>query len=92
MIKADKKVAQLTIEELKQNLWIEMGTRVVFIDFTVYNANMNMFAVVKLVFEFPAAGGDLPTPFYTGSFFVCLCLSLISQPQVASFPLLFTPG
>ena len=59
LLKADKKVAQLTIEELKQNFWIEMGTRVVFIDFTVYNANMNMFAVVKLVFEFPAAGGFL---------------------------------
>ena len=27
---------------------------------------MNMFAVVKLVFEFPAAGGVLPTSFYTG--------------------------
>ena len=66
MLKADKKVAQLTIEELKQNLWIEWGTRVVFVDFTVYNANMNMFAVVKLVFEFPAAGGVLPTSFYTG--------------------------
>ena len=66
LLKADKKVAQLTIEELKQNLWIEWGTRVVFVDFTVYNANMNMFAVVKLVFEFPAAGGVLPTSFYTG--------------------------
>ena len=66
LLNADKRVARLTIEELKQNLWLEMGTRVVFIDFTVYNANMNMFAVVKLVFEFPAAGGVLPTAFYTG--------------------------
>ena len=65
LLPADKKKAELTMAELKQNLWVEMGTRVVFIDFSVYNANMNMFAVVKLVFEFPASGGVLPKGFYT---------------------------
>ena len=65
LLPADKKKAELTMAELKQNLWVEMGTRVVFIDFSVYNANMNMFAVVKLVFEFPASGGVLPEGFYT---------------------------
>ncbi|CAH2002303.1 unnamed protein product [Acanthoscelides obtectus] len=45
------------IEDLKWNMWIERGTRAVFIDFTVYNGNKNLFAVCKLVFEFPAVGG-----------------------------------
>ena len=35
------------IDEMKQNLWLDRGTRAVFIDFTVYNANINMFCVVR---------------------------------------------
>ena len=27
------------------------------VDFTVYNANVNLFCVVKLAFEFPPTGG-----------------------------------
>ena len=34
-------------EVLKDNLWLDRGTRVVFIDFTVYNANINLFCVIK---------------------------------------------
>lgn len=36
------------IEELKQNLWIDRATRAVFVDFTIYNANMNYFCIIKL--------------------------------------------
>lgn len=35
------------LAELKQNLWIDRGTRVVFIDFSVYNANINLFCIVR---------------------------------------------
>ena len=35
------------IDALFDNLWIDRGTRVVFIDFTVYNANINLFCVVR---------------------------------------------
>ena len=35
------------IEELKQYLWLDRGTRAVFVDFTVYNANINLFCVIK---------------------------------------------
>ncbi|GIY28689.1 polycystin-2 [Caerostris darwini] len=37
------------------------GVDPVFIDFTVYNANLNLFCVVKLCFEFPATGGMIPS-------------------------------
>lgn len=44
-------------EGLRLNKWLDRGTRVVFLDFTVYNANINLFCQIKLTVEFPAAGG-----------------------------------
>ncbi|NXX81390.1 PK2L2 protein, partial [Urocolius indicus] len=44
---------------LRQNSWLTRGTRVVFIDFSTYNANINLFCIIKLVVEFPATGGAL---------------------------------
>jgi hypothetical protein len=34
---------------VQTNRWLTRGTRVVFIDFTLYNANINLFCVVKCV-------------------------------------------
>ncbi|MBN3315646.1 PKD2 protein, partial [Atractosteus spatula] len=45
------------IRTLKGNLWLDRGSRAVFIDFSVYNANVNLFCIVRLVVEFPATGG-----------------------------------
>jgi len=55
--KADSKVI---IEDLKKNLWLDRGTRAVVIDFTVYNANINLFCIVSLILEYPATGGCIP--------------------------------
>ncbi|XP_061279589.1 polycystin-2-like protein 2 isoform X2 [Bos javanicus] len=44
---------------LRLNSWITRGTRVIFIDFSVYNANVNLFCIIRLVAEFPATGGIL---------------------------------
>uniref|UniRef100_UPI00398EA1B4 polycystin-2 n=1 Tax=Pristiophorus japonicus TaxID=55135 RepID=UPI00398EA1B4 len=49
------------LKVLKENLWLDRGTRAVFIDFSVYNANINLFCVIRLVVEFPATGGALPS-------------------------------
>nr|XP_033783246.1 polycystic kidney disease 2-like 2 protein [Geotrypetes seraphini] len=49
------------IQYLKRNSWLTRGTRVVFIDFTVYNANVNLFGVTRLTTEFPATGGAIPS-------------------------------
>ncbi|RZC40117.1 PKD channel and/or Ion trans domain containing protein [Asbolus verrucosus] len=35
------------MKDLKENLWITRGTRVIFIDFSVYNANLNIFCICK---------------------------------------------
>ncbi|KAM5322233.1 polycystin-2-like protein 1 isoform 2-T3 [Glossophaga mutica] len=49
------------LRELQEALWLDRGTRVVFIDFSVYNANINLFCVLRLVVEFPATGGAIPS-------------------------------
>ena len=39
--------SKLILRELKEGLWITRGTRYVSVDFTLYNANINLFNVVK---------------------------------------------
>ncbi|XP_042310262.1 polycystic kidney disease 2-like 2 protein isoform X5 [Sceloporus undulatus] len=46
---------------LREHSWITRGTRVIFIDFSMYNANVNLFCIVRLVVEFPATGGVIPS-------------------------------
>ncbi|KAL7889436.1 hypothetical protein AOLI_G00016940 [Acnodon oligacanthus] len=45
------------LRELKDNLWLDRGTRAVFLDFSVYNGNVNLFCIVRMLVEFPATGG-----------------------------------
>ncbi|XP_065670022.1 polycystin-2-like protein 1 isoform X5 [Hydra vulgaris] len=47
------------LNNLKEHLWLDRSTRAVFIDFSVYNANINLFCIITLLFEFPATGGCL---------------------------------
>ncbi|XP_028982895.2 polycystic kidney disease 2-like 1 protein [Betta splendens] len=56
-----KEESAAVLEELMSNLWLDQGTRAVFIDFSTYNANINMFCVLTLVVEFPATGGAIPS-------------------------------
>ncbi|KAG8223192.1 hypothetical protein J437_LFUL000358 [Ladona fulva] len=49
------------LSDLKKNGWIDRGTRVIFLDLTVYNANVNLFCIIKLVMEFPPTGGVVPS-------------------------------
>jgi len=35
------------LRPLFMNLWLDRATRAVFVDFTVYNANINLFCVIK---------------------------------------------
>nr|XP_006042336.2 polycystin-2 isoform X3 [Bubalus bubalis] len=49
------------VANLKKNVWLDRGTRAIFIDFSVYNANINLFCVIRLLIEFPATGGVIPS-------------------------------
>ncbi|XP_021359195.1 uncharacterized protein LOC110454143 [Mizuhopecten yessoensis] len=44
------------LSDLRQKNWIDRYTRSVFLMFTVYNANVNMFSTVNIVFELPSTG------------------------------------
>lgn len=35
------------LQELKNNLWLDRGTRAVFLDFSIYNGNVNLFCIVR---------------------------------------------
>lgn len=45
------------LQFLKDNLWLDRGSRAVFLDFSVYNGNINLFCIARLLVEFPATGG-----------------------------------
>ncbi|KNC47301.1 polycystin-2 [Thecamonas trahens ATCC 50062] len=46
---------------LQTNNWLDVQTRVVVVDFSTYNANINMFFVGQMVFEFLPSGGVVPS-------------------------------
>lgn len=49
--KADRLIFQLNATD-----WIDVYTRAVFIEFTVYNPNVNLFAYINLLTEFTSTG------------------------------------
>ncbi|XP_078407378.1 polycystin-2-like protein 1 [Cetorhinus maximus] len=73
---AQDKVASFgKITRLKSKLWLDSGSRAVFIDFTVYNANVNLFNAIRLLVEFPATGGAIPS----SEFFTVKLLRYVSN-------------
>ncbi|KAJ7986099.1 hypothetical protein DPEC_G00347290 [Dallia pectoralis] len=48
--------ASSTIQYLFDNTWLDMSTQAVFVEFTVYNANVNLFCIVTLMLENAAVG------------------------------------
>nr|AKN21728.1 PKD2-2 [Schmidtea mediterranea] len=53
----NKTITLQMLRSLFENSWVTLGTRVIFIDFTLYNPNINLFSVMRLIFEFPTIGG-----------------------------------
>ena len=45
-----------SIDRLRNEWFIDLATRVVFVEFNTYNANVDLITPVRLVFEFAAAG------------------------------------
>ncbi|XP_045910422.1 polycystic kidney disease protein 1-like 2 [Micropterus dolomieu] len=52
----DLQNASNTLEYLFRNKWLDTYTRAIFIEFTVYNANVNLFCIVTLLLETTAVG------------------------------------
>ena len=49
---------------MKKEKFIDLSTRVIFADFTVYNAYLGLYNVIRFTFEFPATGGVVPKARY----------------------------
>ncbi|XP_062612733.1 polycystin-1-like protein 2, partial [Saccostrea cucullata] len=49
------------IHNLQNSDWIDLRTRAVFIEFTTYNANVNLFSVILILFEFSNIGAIFPS-------------------------------
>uniref|UniRef100_A0A671XN96 Polycystic kidney disease 1 like 2a n=1 Tax=Sparus aurata TaxID=8175 RepID=A0A671XN96_SPAAU len=45
-----------TLQHLYDNTWFDMYTQAIFVEFTVYNANVNLFCIVTLMLETTAIG------------------------------------
>ncbi|XP_031471197.1 polycystic kidney disease protein 1-like 2 [Phasianus colchicus] len=52
----DPQNASRILQYLFNNVWLDTFTRAVFVEFTVYNANVNLFCIVNLMFETSALG------------------------------------
>ena len=50
--------ATAVVDELMQYKWIDGLTRAVFVEFLLYNPNVNLYAISMLNFEFLETGGN----------------------------------
>ncbi|XP_067667538.1 polycystin-1-like [Haliotis asinina] len=75
--------ARGVMDDIQSSDWIDQYTRAVFVEFSLYNPNINMISVIILVFEYTNFGGVFPyyqiftskLYHYTGGFeqFVAVC-------------------
>jgi hypothetical protein len=54
-------MTQTKFDELAQTDWLDVRTRAVFVEFTLYNGNANLFASVIMLIEFLSTGGPVFT-------------------------------
>ncbi|XP_071766137.2 polycystin-1-like protein 2 [Centroberyx gerrardi] len=52
----DSQNSSRTLQYLFDNTWLDVYTQAVFVEFTVYNANVNLFCIVTLMLETAAIG------------------------------------
>jgi hypothetical protein len=55
----EAEAAVTALAQLKQNRWLDEGTRALFINANMYVPALNVIALVTYVMEFPAAGGTV---------------------------------
>uniref|UniRef100_W5KFY4 PLAT domain-containing protein n=1 Tax=Astyanax mexicanus TaxID=7994 RepID=W5KFY4_ASTMX len=55
-LEPDQQNSSSVLQYLFENAWLDIYTRALFIEFTVYNANVNLFCIVTLMLETTAVG------------------------------------
>ena len=51
----DMAKAYTVVADLHSNGWVDVQTRAVFVEFTVYNANTNLYGIISILIEFSAS-------------------------------------
>lgn len=82
---ATKNTSQLASElvNLQQNDWIDESTRAVFVEFTLFNVNLELFAYCVILFEFMSTGNIVtsyqfdPLTLYSDDSIFILVLSIL---------------
>ena len=64
------------LHELELHEWVDVNTRALFIEFTLYNANVNLFGSVIMLVEFMATGSAITKSEVKVSSFNYLCNSV----------------
>ena len=59
-VKGSSKEIRHGMKHLQQQRWINNHTRAVFLEFSVYNPNVNLFCIATIVAEFIPGGGIMP--------------------------------
>ncbi|XP_077864342.1 polycystin-1-like protein 2 [Saccoglossus kowalevskii] len=59
VLDGNETVALDTIQYVEDALWLDSHTRALFVEFTLYNANSNLFSIITLLIERPDIGGLL---------------------------------
>uniref|UniRef100_A0A7S3DBT8 Polycystin cation channel PKD1/PKD2 domain-containing protein n=1 Tax=Palpitomonas bilix TaxID=652834 RepID=A0A7S3DBT8_9EUKA len=60
-IPRDEDERNALFDELESVRWLDERTRAVFVDFLVYNTNIDVLSIVKVMAEFPPTGGAIPS-------------------------------
>jgi len=57
----DPRVTSAKLDELATSDWLDVRTRAVFVEFTLYNANVNLYGSVIMLVEFLSTGAPIIT-------------------------------
>ena len=60
----DPVTAYTVVADLHSNGWLDAQTRAVFVEFTVFNVNTNLFGIVSYFIEFPPSSAAITTTQY----------------------------
>jgi hypothetical protein len=76
--------AQAAVAELQEGGWLDLQTRVVFVDLMLHNPNTGLATLVKMATEFPAAGAAIPFVVLRTAPLSSLVLSLASATELTA--------
>ena len=73
-LKGSKRDVKRHLASLKDGLWLDRRTRAVFVEFTVYNPNVNLFGILTFVVEFTKSS-------YVGKSYRVESMNLLPAPS-----------